>query len=675
MASINTNISALSSQNSMSDQIKKADEAIERLSSGKRINNAADDAAGSAIASKMEAQVRSLGVAIRNGHDAISMTQTAEGALGEMENILQRIRELAVQAGNSTLSASDRSAIQDEVDALTDEINSIAEATNFNGVQLLDGSSGSVNFQVGVNASDSLSVDLESSRASDLGLSGKLGANVFTSGRVVLGAAEGVNKTAIKINGENYAAATLAAATTSTVTAAKVIARQINDNTATHGAVATAFNRVEGQAMGDTFAMSAEFTITSGGTAESVAIMQSFDDVIDHINHQVADVTASKGANNQLILTNTTGTSIQLSGESQLVGILTGTYEGMFTLENVDGSAVTVELANLANGYGSNDTDATAASLNFYGLNQTKEGATIGTAVSTATLALTDDIQINGVQVGATTVDTAQAKAAAINAISDQTGVTASASTIVDFALDFNIAATDTSFAINGVAVEAADLDSVNEMVTEINDQSKGPFGVVASATDKGLLRLEEVNGGDIKITLATVSTFVTAITDGNNATTSNPGNGNSATIRGSITLTSDDGGVIKLTDGTIGNTGLAKLGLEGQSEEQGAGSGGVNVSSLGGAVAALENIDSAIEKVSSFRASFGAVENRIDAKINNLSTLKVNTQAAQSRIEDADFAAETTNMTKAQILSQAATSMLAQANASKQNLLALLQG
>ena len=104
-------------------------------------------------------------------------------------------------------------------------------------------------------------------------------------------------------------------------------------------------------------------------------------------------------------------------------------------------------------------------------------------------------------------------------------------------------------------------------------------------------------------------------------------------------------------------------------------GSGGVNVSSLSGATSALANIDEAIETVSSFRASFGAVENRIDAKINNITTLKTNTQAAQSRIEDADFAAETTNMTKAQILSQAATSMLAQANASKQNLLALLQG
>ena len=119
MVSINTNIAALMAQKSMSDQIAKSDQAIERLSSGLRINSASDDAAGSAIASKMEVQVRSLGVAIRNGHDAISMTQTAEGALGEMENILQRVRELAVQAGNSTLSTSDRAAIQEEVTALT----------------------------------------------------------------------------------------------------------------------------------------------------------------------------------------------------------------------------------------------------------------------------------------------------------------------------------------------------------------------------------------------------------------------------------------------------------------------------------------------------------------------------------------------------------------------------
>jgi flagellin len=143
----------------------------------------------------------------------------------------------------------------------------------------------------------------------------------------------------------------------------------------------------------------------------------------------------------------------------------------------------------------------------------------------------------------------------------------------------------------------------------------------------------------------------------------------------GNIELTAKDGGHIQLADGTLTNTGLAKLGFEATSEMVTAGSGGVNVSTLAGATSSLANIDAAIDKLSGFRASFGAVENRIDAKINNLTTLKVNTQAAQSRIEDADFAAETTNMTKAQILSQAATSMLAQANSSKQNLLALLQG
>ena len=165
-------------------QTTKSEQAIERLSSGLRINSASDDAAGSAIASKMESQVRSLSVAIRNSHDAISMTQTAEGALGEMENILQRVRELAVQAGNSTLSAADRTAIQSEVTALTAEMNDIASTTNFNGVKLLDGSNKSVNFQLGTQGTDQLNVALENSKTSQLGLSGGNGTNILTSSRI-----------------------------------------------------------------------------------------------------------------------------------------------------------------------------------------------------------------------------------------------------------------------------------------------------------------------------------------------------------------------------------------------------------------------------------------------------------------------------------------------------------
>ena len=148
MTSVNTNIGALVAHKNMQENSRSLDEAMNRLSSGKRINSAADDAAGSAIASKMEAQVRSIGVAIRNANDAISLTQTAEGALGEVENMLQRMRELAVQAGNASLNDSDRSQIQAELDQLSAEIDSIAAQTNFNGTKLLDGSRESLAFQI-----------------------------------------------------------------------------------------------------------------------------------------------------------------------------------------------------------------------------------------------------------------------------------------------------------------------------------------------------------------------------------------------------------------------------------------------------------------------------------------------------------------------------------------------
>ena len=210
---------------------------------------------------------------------------------------------------------------------------------------------------------------------------------------------------------------------------------------------------------------------------------------------------------------------------------------------------------------------------------------------------------------------------------------------------------------------------SIDDVASAINTAN---IGLEATSTGLGRLKVVSSSGSDIKLGLSAVAGYVTRFEDGNGVTQAVA---DGVTARGSIVLTSADGGIIKLTDSTAGNTGLAKFGFEGQSELEDAKSGGVNVTTVAGATAALKNIDEAIEKVSGFRASFGAVENRIDAKINNLTTLKVNTQAAQSRIEDADFASETTNMTKAQILSQAATSMLAQANASKQNLLALLQG
>ena len=146
------------------------DQAMTRLSSGLRINSAADDAAGSAIASKMGSQVRSLGVAIRNANDAISLTQTTEGALGEIENMLQRMRELSVQAGNSTLNQTDRNQIQLEMDQLANEIDSIASKTHFNNVKLLDGNNEKVTMQIGANEADALDIALQNTNVTALGI-------------------------------------------------------------------------------------------------------------------------------------------------------------------------------------------------------------------------------------------------------------------------------------------------------------------------------------------------------------------------------------------------------------------------------------------------------------------------------------------------------------------------
>ncbi|MEI7950997.1 MAG: flagellin [Gammaproteobacteria bacterium] len=153
---INTNIASLNAQRNLGRSQTALGTSLQRLSSGKRINSARDDAAGLAISERFTAQIRGLGQAVRNSNDGISLAQTAEGALGEVTNNLQRIRELSVQSANATNSSSDRAAMQQEVSQLVSEIDRIANQTDFNGVKLLDGSFASQSFQVGANVGDTI---------------------------------------------------------------------------------------------------------------------------------------------------------------------------------------------------------------------------------------------------------------------------------------------------------------------------------------------------------------------------------------------------------------------------------------------------------------------------------------------------------------------------------------
>ena len=169
MISVNTNVSSLNAQRNLSQSGSDLATSMERLSSGMRINSAKDDAAGLQISNRLTSQINGLGVAQRNANDGISMAQTAEGSMQESTNILQRMRELALQSANGSNSDDDRASLQKEVTALQDELTRISDTTSFGGQQLLNGDFGSKNFQIGSNANETISISLSSTAADKIG--------------------------------------------------------------------------------------------------------------------------------------------------------------------------------------------------------------------------------------------------------------------------------------------------------------------------------------------------------------------------------------------------------------------------------------------------------------------------------------------------------------------------
>ena len=200
MTVIGTNVAAMRAQSASTTAANQLQMSMERLSSGKRINSAKDDAAGLAIATKMTAQIRGLNAAARNANDGVSLTQTAEGALGQISNIVQRIRELAVQSANGTVTNADRTGLDNESRALLDQIDTIATTTNFNGVTLLngttdfDGAAGSnaignvVTIQTGINASDTVAVNVGNSTTAALNIQKAAAVGTFVTGTRAAGA-------------------------------------------------------------------------------------------------------------------------------------------------------------------------------------------------------------------------------------------------------------------------------------------------------------------------------------------------------------------------------------------------------------------------------------------------------------------------------------------------------
>ncbi len=609
---INTNVASLNAQRNLNRSQTDLGVSLQRLSTGLRINSAKDDAAGLAISERFTTQIRGLNQAIRNANDGISLAQTAEGALGETSNSLQRIRELALQSANSTNSASDRAALNAEVDQLLSEIQRIGQTTQFNGQNILDGSFSSAQFQVGANANQTISFGVTGATTN------LLGAYQTTSTAVTSSALDGSGFTINDVE-IGVSVGTSAAGFTADSAAAKAAA--INGKTIDTGVSATATNSVTGIAPIAGVGLSTGDLVINGVSvgaiakdASAVTQGRNAATAINAITNQTGVSAVASATTGALTLTASDGRNIALTSS-------TTTAQSATNVQN----AIGLDISAGNNATGQNTRDL------VFDANQDFLGGT-----ATQDLREGDTITIDSIVYEFTAETQAQ--------------VTAGGST--------NVAVTLTSGDDESVA-GAALRDAINAQNTA------GNTTVTATGTSTVTLtqtKLGNETVGYVETNLASASVIV----EGTESTGTDAADGNGVTTRGTLTLSSDQ-------NFTLGGADLAYVGLSNASAALSQLSA-VDISTVAGANSAIAVLDGALGQISTIRADLGAVQNRFESTISNLSTTSENLSAARSRILDADFAAETANLTRAQILQQAGISILSQANSLPQLALSLLQ-
>jgi flagellin len=669
MSVINTNVKALAAQGSLSNVNKALGTSMERLSTGLRINSAADDAAGLAITNRMTSQIRGYAVAIRNSNDGISMTQTADGALGQVTSMLQRMRELSVQASNGAMSDADRGNIQQEVAQLKAQIDDVANKTNHNNINLLDGSAGKIVLQTGTNAGDTMTIGFGSVKTKDIGLGARASlSSVGTSNTA--GSVAAMADGDLLLNGVSVGASLAASDTLSySDNAASAIAKaaainKVSESSGVHATVGQ--TTVNGSVMtaaavaGGTVTINgvttASFSTTTDAELSRETVITAINNISDqtgvkaintHDDNKGVVLVAADGRNITLTLTTATSAATGLAASGK-------TYTGTYELNSLDGKSVTVnstvagKLANSGLDYGTYASDTAQVVT-------TSRIASTGTAAASGSLkgntlvinnigidaAVASDDDASYVGTSSTKIDSAIAIAAAINKKSDLTGVTATAEPNIVEGTTFAAAALTGAFKINGVQIAATGVkfDTRDDVVNAINSK-QGQTGVIAEAHGTGL-RLIAKDGRNIAIDALTADQGALGLTGQPDGTTFGA---TSTTYYSKVKLSSDK--AFTVDSGSEGNdTNLAVLGFK-KGTYGGADNGlkvkDLDVSTQQGATDAIKAIDSAIN--------------------------------SRSRILDTDYAAETSNLAKSQIIAQAATAMLAQANQSAQSVLSLLK-
>ncbi len=693
MTAINTNTASLNAQYFLAKANKEMESSMAKLSSGQKVNSAADDAAGLAIAGRMTSQIKGLNMAIKNANDTVALAQTAEGAMEEVTNMLQRMRELAVQASNGTMNDSDRSSLDSEVQALKTEIDRIAGTTQFNNQNLLDGSF-SKTFQIGDKTGQTVGLDISSVNTAALGIGSDVSPTSITGTRIqgtnTIGASD------VSINGQAVGEMNLSDM--------EATLKAINDNV--RNVTATAHNVVVAKLKGTgvTADDQLQIRVTEMGvnspTTFKISSSGTMKELVANVNKETGGVVAaSVNKEGKLVLSNDTGATIKVI-DSVSTGYSTATgfhgdandnfadakqiFHGFITLASTDGSDVTIERGN--QGVSSRGTDTDLSDLGFNQVSRIAEGDKYSITGKALTSGNEDvafavgDIKINGVDVYNANIatDSIAGKIDAINAKSIETGVVASA--YYESVFDFTGATivTGDTYRINGVDITTVGT-TVTTLAAKINTVTSDT-GIKAEANGVNLiLKGTNVINVNLDVLTATLGTDA-GLTDSVETLVQAD-----QFTRIRLDSVKDTPIRIELGEGAaVGEHGFVETNVGASdfdvnealfSAGSAGGTSGLSIKTTTDASSALTMLDKAISSVSGIRGDLGALQNRLDHTVNNLSSVSNNTESAKSRIMDTDFATETANLTKQQILSQAATSMLAQANQSKQGILALLQG
>lgn len=678
---INTNVMSLNAQRNLTTSGNQLASSLQRLSSGLRINSAKDDAAGLAISDRMTTQITGLNQAARNANDGISLAQTTEGALQEVTNNLQRIRELAVQSANATNSDSDRAALDQEVQQRIAEIDRIASQTSFNGRKVLDGSFGGATFQVGANVGETINLALTSSvKATAIGQVATAASadldSLFANGTGLTLAAGGLT-----IGGNSVAAG----------------------NYTTAGALATAINAAAPS--GVTAAASGnEITLTNtngsavaiAGTANPLGIT-----TVAAATTSGGGVTLAAGemtfGGQSVTGTFTTAGGLATAINALGVAGLTATANGNeIDFANSTGSAITVGGTNNIAGITTIAAATTGAATPTTALSTSAVTATGGAGLTVGAGTLTVSVGGNtAVDVAAATYSSVGTLVSAINAAAGSTIAT------VDGSGEIQISNSDTanSIVFGGAQAATVGLGTIAAATPGTTTNGAGSSTGVAAATAAAGTTVNGTGvttGVNAAVTATGTPTPVTLAAGG---FTVQVGTGTAVDMAGTYNsqqeladainsrvsgayASVDSTGVLSLSSGeaiTLGGaragTGAGNLGFASMTNAVAGSLNTQNVNTTAGANSAIQSVDSALTAVSTLRSTLGAIQNRFQSVINSLQAVSENLSASRSRILDTDFASETASLTRAQILQQAGTAMVAQANSAPQNVLSLLRG